>query len=279
MMGEEAGWYRDPAPPNPAAPTTLRFWDGLQWTAQVKPTSKRQRLAWEAEDAEQRRAYAMEQAELRAQQLAAQQVPSQPGGLQVAIPTMVVEVSRDFTPDGDRLAGWGRRYAAVVTDNVILWALSIAFGWRFLSQMMQSYTNYLDHLVQVQRSGGTLPAPEQLAAELTAAIWPSLVAFALVVIGVNFVYVVGFLKGFQATPGKMMLGMQVRLRERPGPLSWGTVLIRWLAWSGYNFLGFIPMLGWLTYVYRLLDNLWPLWDGKRQALHDKAAKTNVVLVR
>jgi len=29
----------------------------------------------------------------------------------------------------------------------------------------------------------------------------------------------------------------------------------------------------------LIDGVWPLWDSKRQALHDKIADTNVVLGR
>ena len=35
------------------------------------------------------------------------------------------------------------------------------------------------------------------------------------------------------------------------------------------------VLSWFPY----LDNLYPLWDRRRQAIHDKAAKTNVVLDR
>jgi uncharacterized RDD family membrane protein YckC len=34
-------------------------------------------------------------------------------------------------------------------------------------------------------------------------------------------------------------------------------------------------LAWFPY----LDSLWPLWDKKNQALHDKVARTNVVVVR
>jgi uncharacterized RDD family membrane protein YckC len=279
MMGEEAGWYRDPAPPNSASPSTLRFWDGTQWTAQVKPAPKRQRLAWQAEDAELRRAHAMAQAELQAQQLAAQSVEQQGGGVQLATPTVVVEVSRDFTPDGEPLAGWGRRFSAVLIDRIFLDVLWIAFGWHFLSEMMHSYVGYVDHLVNLQSNGAALPPPEQLGSELISAIWPSLMGFLLVVIIVDFVYVVGFLKGFQATPGKLMLGMQVRRRDRPGPLSWGTVLTRWMSQVGYGILMLIPFLDYLAAVYWLLDNLWPLWDGKRQALHDKAAGTNVVMLR
>jgi uncharacterized RDD family membrane protein YckC len=278
MMGEEAGWYRDPAPPNPAAPTTLRFWDGMQWTAQVRPASKRQRLAWQAEDAEQRRAYAMEQAELRVQQLA-QQGPSQPGSLRIAAPTMVVEVSRDFTPDGDRLAGWGRRWAASIIDRVILWVLSIAFGWHYLSVMMSAYTNLLNEMVEDRNAGRPTASPDVLGEQLMSTIAPALIGFLVVSFVVNFVYVVGFLKGFQATPGKMMLGMQVRLRERPGPMSWGTILLRWTTQVGYSVFSVVPFLGYVTSIYYLLDHLWPLWDGKRQALHDKASATNVVYLR
>ena len=35
----------------------------------------------------------------------------------------------------------------------------------------------------------------------------------------------------------------------------------------------VPQVGGLYY---LVDVLWPLWDGKKQALHDKAASTAVV---
>ena len=120
---------------------------------------------------------------------------------------------------------------------------------------------------------------DQLTQQLISTIGPALVGFFIVATLVNFAYVVGFLKGFQATPGKMALGLQVRLRDRPGTLPWGTVLVRWLFQSGYNPLGLLPFVGALTSVYWLLDNLWPLWDGKRQALHDKAARTNVVRLR
>ena len=38
--------------------------------------------------------------------------------------------------------------------------------------------------------------------------------------------------------------------------------------------------GYLYYMlYGIADLLWPLWDAKKQAVHDKIARTNVVLVR
>ena len=46
MLGKPAGWYRDPAPANSATPETLRFWDGVNWTAQTRLASRKERAAW-----------------------------------------------------------------------------------------------------------------------------------------------------------------------------------------------------------------------------------------
>ena len=85
-----------------------------------------------------------------------------------------------------------------------------------------------------------------------------------------------FLRWKAATPGKLMVGTRVRLRDQPGPLTWGTILKRWLGQYGPTVLGLIPLVGTIASLYQLLDGLWPLWDGRRQALHDKFAGTNVV---
>ena len=71
-------------------------------------------------------------------------------------------------------------------------------------------------------------------------------------------------------------GLEVRLWERPGPLSWGTVLARWFAQNVSGLLQAVPVVNLVTWVYPLLDCLWPLWDGRRQSLHDKLARTCVV---
>ncbi len=51
-----------------------------------------------------------------------------------------------------------------------------------------------------------------------------------------------------------------------GLLSQGTALIRLLVQAG---MGFVPILP-------LLDLLWPLWDDRRQTLHDKAVNCYVI---
>ena len=44
-----------------------------------------------------------------------------------------------------------------------------------------------------------------------------------------------------------------------------------------SLLGNIPLVGNLFSLAALVDLLWPAWDDKKQALHDKLAKTNVVV--
>jgi uncharacterized RDD family membrane protein YckC len=39
----------------------------------------------------------------------------------------------------------------------------------------------------------------------------------------------------------------------------------------------IQVLSAVVSMLSLLDYLWPLWDSKRQALHDKIADTQVVM--
>jgi uncharacterized RDD family membrane protein YckC len=70
------------------------------------------------------------------------------------------------------------------------------------------------------------------------------------------------------TIGKQIVGIRV-VPQSAVPLSLGTVLVRELI--GKQLLSLLT-LG----LYGLLDYLWPAWDAKNQALHDKVASTLVV---
>jgi uncharacterized RDD family membrane protein YckC len=93
---------------------------------------------------------------------------------------------------------------------------------------------------------------------------------------VSFAYEYFFLTKSGATPGKKALGIAVRLRDRPGNPPGSAVAKRY----GFDILlsvvGLIPLIGTLTGFLALINYLWPLWDDKKQALHDKVAATNVV---
>lgn len=68
------------------------------------------------------------------------------------------------------------------------------------------------------------------------------------------------------TPGKQVVGIRV-VTASGEPVRLGTALVR--DFVGKTLLGFVPF-------YTLVDVLFPLFKGDRQAVHDKLASTYVV---
>jgi uncharacterized RDD family membrane protein YckC len=196
-----------------------------------------------------------------------------PSGGQAAGPTYGPPPAT--TPDGQRLSGWWMRVWAYLLDALVVFSLATAIGWPFMHKVVNAYSDFFSQAVRAAENGTTPPSQSDLLSQIAG----PLAGFVAVYVAVSFVYQVGFLKTLQATPGKLALGLRVRLRERPGPMSWGTVILRWLVQNAASFVSVIPVLGTVAGLYPLLDGLWPLWDEKKQALHDKAARTNVVRVR
>ncbi|MFB9313416.1 RDD family protein [Nocardioides plantarum] len=165
------------------------------------------------------------------------------------------------TQDGEPLARWGRRGAALVVDWLLvfllwapvarLWGLDVIGAW----------------------FDGVDGARDEPVVELST--WGA-VSLAVVGAAVHFAYVVGFLLWKQATPGKLLTGLRVRRRADPGPLSFGTAALRWFAQFGPARLAYHPVALVVVAVLAVLDHGWPLWDRNRQALHDKVAGTQVV---
>jgi uncharacterized RDD family membrane protein YckC len=94
---------------------------------------------------------------------------------------------------------------------------------------------------------------------------------------VSFAYEYLFLTRSGATLGKKAFGISVRLREVAGPPPGLAVVKRFGLYNGFSLLGAVPVVGSLFGLLGLLNDLWPLWDDKKQALHDKVAATNVVV--
>jgi uncharacterized RDD family membrane protein YckC len=92
------------------------------------------------------------------------------------------------------------------------------------------------------------------------------IQFSIVLWLVTSAYCLIFWTTTGQTPGKMALGISVRRADQPGPLPLGTAVLRRL----------VPLASQVVPFLSLLDGLWPLWDDKRQALHDKVAGTQVV---
>lgn len=241
-----AGWYPDPDPASPE-PRGQRYWDGQQWTEHLTPAAAP--------------SYAPTSTD------AAQSAMAPYGGGRSLVSAT--------TPDGQPLAGWWQRVGAFLIDLLILTPLVLLAGWPWVREIGGVYGDLVSASIRAAENGSSMPDQ----GELIGSLWLPFLILTLIGLAVNFVYNVGFLKWRAATPGKLLLGLRVRLREVAGPLSWGTVLLRWLGQNWYAVLGTVPILGSVLSLYPVLDSLWPLWDDKRQALHDKVAKTNVVRVR
>jgi uncharacterized RDD family membrane protein YckC len=265
----QPGWHPDPVPPQPGQPAQLRYWDGTRWTEHTSPA---QALAAGEADAAPayEGVYGMAPSQPGQESYPAYpsypsypSYPAAPGGVYGGAPT---------TPDGVPLAGWWWRVLAVIIDGIFLGVILAILSFPWFRDVFESYRDWFDEAMD---SGSSNPDTSQLQSDIAG----PLAIISLISLALGFLYNVGFLMWKQATPGKLVLGLRVRLRERPGPMPIGTVLLRWVGQYGVGLLSLVPLAGCLTFVYTLLDYLWPLWDDKKQAIHDKIAKTNVVRVR
>src|SRR2546427_9145120 len=82
----------------------------------------------------------------------------------------------------------------------------------------------------------------------------------------GLMYTIGFWSAGGATPGKMLMKLQIVRADDGGEISVGTALLRYV---GYFISGIAVGLGFL----------WIIWDDKKQGWHDKIAGTRVIRVR
>lgn len=179
------------------------------------------------------------------------------------------------TPDGVPLAGWWQRVGASLIDMPILFALVGLLAFPVVADLVRGFGDFFGDTATAIQNGTEPPSNLQFQRDITG----KLIVLAVTGLVVNFAYTVGFLMWKQATPGKLALGLRVRLREHPS-LPMSAVLKRWAVQvAAPGLVGQVPFVGLLGSLFSLLDSLWPLWDDRRQALHDKAAGTNVVRLR
>lgn len=301
MNTREAGWYDDPQDAN-----LLRYWDGVTWTEHTSPKQKpgldqagagqygagpgaadQGQQGYGQQGYGQPPSYGAPGQPTYGQQPGQQPGPygaqgqygapqgqqtnpyGQQGGWGQPMPGggYMQTMTGPTTPDGQPLAGWGRRFVARIIDGIVVGVVGL-----LLSQLLvpDLWTNYM-HFIEDVAAGRTTAMPADLASDF--------LAFGLMLAVLGLVYEIVMLKTLSATLGKLALGLRVRLREQDGPLSWATSGIRALVWHGPNLLSGIQSLSFITGVFGLLNGLWPLWDKNKQSLNDKFAKTNVVRKR
>lgn len=201
-----------------------------------------------------------------------------------------VAPSRPTTPDGEPLAGWWWRVLAYVIDSVIVGFVTGIAGIPAQIRMQQDLEPVLERFSrQIEQNPETPPDFGAFFADYVDvlqqhAFWLLAPSAILTVL-----YWVFFLRWKGGTPGKLMLGMRVRLREHQGRLPWSSIAARMLVQFGVTWTFFILafttgsaawfVLAIVVAVIMLVDPLWATWDSKRQTLHDKLAGTNVVKTR
>ena len=144
-----------------------------------------------------------------------------------------------------RLASWGRRLAAILIDDLII-LIPAALGVVLVA--LDNFDN------------GVAPV----------AIVGLVLIFASITVGqaVYFTILNGNERG--QTYGKRLLVIRVIDEAAGGPIGYGRSFGRWAVPAAVNFLcGF----------FSIIDGLWPLWDHRNQALHDKVARSVVIRVQ
>lgn len=192
------------------------------------------------------------------------------------------------TPDGQPLAGWWHRVGATGLDGLFV---SIV-GVLVTLPAQISLQRRLDDLNQeLNRRIGAGDGKvlswyfHQMLDAYQGRAWIFLVPGLLAIVAhTTFLHLAG------GTPGQLVTGLRTRLRDKPGPLSWGRSVARVMAYSGLAAVlqalalatgswGVLVVVLLLAIVWSALNLLWAAWDSRRQTLHDKLVGTNVVRVR
>ncbi len=178
--------------------------------------------------------------------------PNYAGGpVQFPAPSYVEPTGVLYAPWGTRLGGW-------LIDFVILAIPIVILGVAF------KHTHVLQfHMMARQHNGGHKRATFSGLALLLGALIS--LAYSTLLYGSP--------KG--QTVGMMAVGVRVVRDGSLEPLGYGRALGRSLVEQLFRATILLLILG-LAWV---LDMLWPLWDKKRQTLHDKVVGTVVVRVR
>jgi uncharacterized RDD family membrane protein YckC len=178
--------------------------------------------------------------------------------------TEAAEHTQDAAPTAgsdEALAQWWRRLLAFVIDSLILTLVTGALWGRLLASFANRMSNALN--ARAARAPGAHGA---IGRVFTTTIGPYLIVLvATVIVAITYYWL---LTGYWGTTiGKRALGTWVVTAADRSRVS--------LPGSFLRALIFV-VGGEIVPLFFLADNLWLVWDPRRQALHDKAARTLVV---
>lgn len=240
------GWY-----PDPANATQERYWDGAAWTYNTRPI----------------------QAPAPAYGQAYQQPVDSWGQQQGSYVTSPVQAygyaAGPSTADGVPLAGWWWRVLAAIIDGIVLYVVGLIVQIPFnatLTPAVEAWTN--DYLAWVSAGSiGDVPLPWDPA---YAMVGP-LIAMTVINLLVAILYATFLLVSKAGTLGMLATGLRVVTRDQGqqhSTVALGTALIRNVA---FYVMQQIPIVG-------QVNVLLPLFNKRRQTLHDMLANTQVVKI-
>ena len=262
-MTQPSGWYDDPQDPS-----QLRYWDGVSWSSHVTP-----KVSPTVQDSTIGMPYGVAPAASRPQSPGSHGALGAPGAQGGPMPayTQFGYSTLPSTPDGVVLSGWWKRVLARIIDNIIISIVALPLTFGPMKQVVNVFQDYIQQVVNAVEAGSsTMPTqPDGLTGPILQISMTMLVLY--------LVYEIAFLTMTGATLGKRVVGISVRLRDEPGPPPLVAVLKRTAVKQVGDITGLVPVLGLFGSLFSLLDVLWPLWDDKKQAIHDKVGATNVVV--
>lgn len=269
------GWYADPVDQG-----RERYWDGWQWTRNVRPRAggpphasqfgghpgpSQQPYGQQSygdqsygqQPGPQNQGYG-QQPYGSPQQHPQNQWGYAPGPAYRMVPS---------TADGVPLSGWWWRALALMIDMFLVYVVAEIIGriTGLTAQVTAASNAYAAYIQEVMTTGAEL----DLAYALGLLNTPATMALNLITAALFIIYSGLMLQRRGATLGKMLCRLRVvpvdQGQSAPG-LPTATAWIRPLVTQAF---GIIPLLN-------VVDYLFPVWDRRRQTLHDKVVKTQVV---
>ncbi len=167
------------------------------------------------------------------------------------------------------LAEWWRRLLARLIDGVVIGALASPLWLPAFSTYVSSIRNIDNQYLGDLSSPAAQNAITQAGTKLFGALLLAGIGFALIALVYDWLQ-----HGLWGkTLGKRALGTMVVTADSRSKISGGAAGGRAAV---YALPGVVPVVGGL---FALLNEMWLLWDPRRQCLHDKAAHTVVVKTR
>ena len=157
---------------------------------------------------------------------------------------------------GRPLASWGKRVGAALIDGLVLMIPTVILMLALGLGAFKAADCETDPISGLE------------VCEANAGFFTLIIGYFLIPALLQLAYSAFFNGGERGqTVGKMALKLQTRDASTGGPIGYGKGFLRG---------GVAALLGLGCGIGTLLDVLWPLWDDKRQTLHDKAANSVVV---